>query len=294
MNTPSSNRGSWHAVLACVALLQLTACDREPVQANEPAAARTEAAAGTARTVATVDGTAITEVHVAAAVRAGTPPADATASLVDKQLMADAAVRLGIDKEPVLRAAIDNAQRELLARAYLESQLAAVPEPSPAAIAAYYRDQPAMFSERRVYRLREVDIQVPAERGAEIESHVREVKSLDELMTWLRQRQLPFQTGISVRTAEQLPLPMLAPLHMAKPGQVVGHRAGSSLLVVQVLEVQPAPMSLAEATPLIRNLVRNVARRELATQRLEELRAKAKVTTTAASTTPVEAVTRSQ
>jgi hypothetical protein len=82
--------------------------------------------------------------------------------VIERELLVQQAIRSGIDRDPQVVEAVDNARRQILAQAYID-KVAAGGGVSREEVHAFYAQNPALFAERRIYRLRETR-QLAAER----------------------------------------------------------------------------------------------------------------------------------
>jgi len=79
--------------------------------------------------------------------------------LIDQELTLQKASDQKLDRDPRVVQQIEAARRDIVSRAYLEKLSEGAPKPTPAEVEAYYQAHPALFSERRVYSLQEVNIE---------------------------------------------------------------------------------------------------------------------------------------
>jgi EpsD family peptidyl-prolyl cis-trans isomerase len=205
---------------------------------------------------------------------------DVLEKLIDQQLAVDQAIESKINRSPEVVAMLESARREVLARAYLQQITAALPKPTPEELKKYYVDHPALFSERRVYNLQEV--QLPASAGTAIAENVRGMlaagKPLDEVGLFLKGQDIRFGGGAATRAAEQIPLELLTKLHALKDGQTMVVTNPQGFNVVRVATSQTAPVPEANALPRIEQFLSNQRAAEAASKAIKDLRAKSTVT----------------
>ena len=125
---------------------------------------RASAERGGAQLAAKVNSAEISVRHVRSAAAGGTAPAQAGAleKVIDRELLVQQAIHAGLERDPAVRDAIDASRREILAQAWLD-KVATGNSVSRDEIHAFYAQNPALFAERRVYRVRETRL-VPAEQ----------------------------------------------------------------------------------------------------------------------------------
>jgi hypothetical protein len=119
-----------------------------------------------AQLAARVNGAEIALRHARSAAAGGSAPAPAPVHalerVIDRELLAQQAVNAGLERDPAVREAVDAARRQILAQAWLD-KVAAGKSVSRDEIRSFYAENPALFAERRVYRVRETRV-VPAEQ----------------------------------------------------------------------------------------------------------------------------------
>lgn len=205
---------------------------------------------------------------------------DVLEKLIDQQLAVDQAIETKINRSPEVVAMLESARREVLARAYVQQITAALPKPSPEDIKKYYTDHPALFSERRIFSLQEV--QLPASAGDATAEAVRAMlaagKPLEEVGAFLKGRDIKFGGGSATRAAEQIPLEVLPKVHALKDGQSAVLPAPQGFNVVRVVASQSQPVAEAAALPRIEQFLSNQRAAEAVSKAIKDLRAKSTIT----------------
>lgn len=197
--------------------------------------------------------------------------------LVDQHLLMQQAIVEKLDRDPKVVQALETARRQVLAQAYVEKITAAAAKPTEAEIKAYYDKHPELFSERRIYRLQELSVQVTPDNAAQVQEKLANVRNLNEFVEWLRANNIPARGAQSVKAAEQLPLELLPRLHALKDGQALTLSGNNVLNIVYLAGSQTQPVTLEQASPAIERYLLNVKKRELAEAALKRLREATKV-----------------
>ncbi len=197
--------------------------------------------------------------------------------LVDQQLLMQKAIADKLDRDPKVVQTLEAARRQILVQAYVEKVTAAAAKPSEAEIKAYFDQHPELFSERRIYRLQELAVQVTPENVAQVSEKLAGVRNLNEFVEWLKANNIPARGTQSVKAAEQLPLELLPRLHALKDGQALTLSGNNTLNIVYLAGSQTQPVTLQQATPMIERYLLNAKKRELAEQELKRLRDATKV-----------------
>ncbi len=209
---------------------------------------------------------------------AGAPPANGHAALdqlIDQELLVQAAVAHGLDRDPDVLAATEAARRAVLARAYLDHAVAAPDPPERAAVHAYYQDHPALFGQRRIYTMRELRIFIeagdPVTEGR-LKAAWSARRDWVSLVSYLRAHGVRYTIGELVVAAEQLPLSSVDEYQRLSEGEARFARRDDVLTVRQVLRIVHQPINEVRATPMIEAYLR--ARRRESDQRAELARLK--------------------
>jgi EpsD family peptidyl-prolyl cis-trans isomerase len=250
-------------ILLIVFLLTPAACER--------------AAADRAATqlVAKVNGTEISVEPM----RAAAPGAAAQAleKVIDRELLVQKALAAKLDRDPEVAQAMESARRQVLAQAWLDRAASAAAggsrqEDRDAEVRAFYRDNPALFAERRVYRLRELAVSGPAEMLEVLRAEAAKARGLDEVAAWLRSRNASFSADATTQPAEQLPLAFLPRLSRMQPGEIAVFATPSGASVIQLEHAEEAPLGESQAVPVIEQFLAGRKRLETAAAEVRRLR----------------------
>jgi EpsD family peptidyl-prolyl cis-trans isomerase len=241
---------------------------------NEAADAASKAAAdklaAARKLAARVNGTEISLQQIA-----GTRgnPLQALDKVIDRELLVQQALEAKLDTDPEVAQAIDSARRQVLAQAYLERAAAAKAKSSPDEVSAFYAENPALFAQRRIYRLREVSVVASADKLDLIRSELIGARDLDEIVAWLKWRNLKVGAATtSTQPAEQLPLSYLPQISRMKEGELAVFSSALGASVVQLVQAQDAPLTEQQAAPLIEQFLAGRKRLELAAAEVKRLR----------------------
>lgn len=198
-------------------------------------------------------------------------------SLVDQELLVQKASEKKLDRDPDVLAALEQSRAQILASAYLQKTLASQSRPSEEMVRKYYADNPAMFAQRRVFRLQELSTDLPSGRVAELRAAVSAAKSLSEVAAWLQKNRAQVAVNSAVRGPEQLPLQQVPEIGQMKDGEMRVFANDGKLTVLQILASQSQPLDEAKAAPLIEQFLGTRRRDELARGEIKRLRESAKI-----------------
>ncbi len=216
---------------------------------------------------------------------AGTPPDQVEpatrkilGSLVNQQLLVQQAIERKLDRDPQVLGALEAARLNILAQAYVQRVIAPQAKPTEQEVRQYYADNPALFSERKVYRLQELSIEANAEQEKAIEAAAAGAKSLKQLAEYLHEKKIAFVADSGVRTAEQLPLTHLPQIAQLKSASVLVYASGPNrVAALEVLASEAQPVDDKKAAPVIEQYLGNRKREQLAAAEVKRLHDAAKI-----------------
>jgi len=198
-------------------------------------------------------------------------------SLIDQELAVQQALEAKLERTPEVMLAIETARREILMRAYIDQASGAKNKPSPEEVRKYYAENPALFSERKIYRLEEVAFVSSPEALAIVREQLAKGRSAGEIATALKAAGIEVGGNVAVKSAEQIPLEILPKLAAARDGQPHLLESAGRSAIVTVLASKAEPVDEARATPAIENFIANRQKTEAGRQVLKQLREKAKI-----------------
>lgn len=194
-------------------------------------------------------------------------------ALIDERLLSRAALNDKLDRLPEVRLSVEDAQRKVLSQAYMARRYRDLAPPSETEINDYYLEHPDLFAERRIYRMQEIDLFLPASRLAEVETRIRQSRELGDFSAWLGGQGIDTRIQQTVKPAEQIPTPFLAELANLREGQVIVQVTGTNRIrVVQLQASEAAPLSLDEARAAISSVLAARARKARLASEIRMLR----------------------
>jgi EpsD family peptidyl-prolyl cis-trans isomerase len=209
--------------------------------------------------------------------QAGRAAALARERIIDQELLVQEALQARLNRDARVAQAIERARRQILAQAYIERAVISAPLASPEEISNFYKDNPALFKQRRIYRVLELVVLVAPERSGAFQEAVAGKKNFAELVLWLDSQKLPFDTATSSRAAEQIPMNVLRRLSGMHDGQIAVFPTPRGVSVVRLEQSAAVPLSEKQATLVIARYLHNRKRLELAQAEVTKLRERAKI-----------------
>ena len=209
--------------------------------------------------------------------QAGRSAALARERFIDQELLAQEALQARLNRDADVAKAVERARRQILAQAYIERAVISAPHASPEEVSKFYEENPALFAQRRIYRLLELVVSVSPDQLGALQDTVAGAKSLAEVVRWLDSHKLPFDAATSSRAAEQIPSNILRRLSEMRDGQIAVFSTPRGVSVVRLEQSAEASLSEKQATPSIERYLLNRKRLELAQTEVTRLRERAKI-----------------
>ncbi len=203
--------------------------------------------------------------------------AQAMESTLTMELLRQAAVESKLDKDEAIRARMAVSMRAILSTAYLERLIASVAKPTAADISAFYNQHPERFSDRKLLTLKEVAIQPGAGKEAEIQAALGKLKNVADFEKWLLANKIAFNSAPITNTSDQITEEAAKKLKDVPVGGSVMMSSGDATHVVFVLDAQPQPLALEQASPTISNMLLEKGRKDAIDKVIKSLRDKAKI-----------------
>lgn len=197
-------------------------------------------------------------------------------SLIDRQLVTQAALKESLDRNPAVLQAMENAKAMVLAKAYLEKKAASAAKPTDAEVADYYGKHPDLFANRKVYLLDELSLSADA-YSKELNDVANTAKSLDEITGWLDKHAVKYNHAQATHAAETLPEALRVQLMKMVVGDIIFIRAQEGNIIGRIQAVKDTPVAPDEAKPFIERGLLGEKRKAAAEAEMKALRSASKV-----------------
>lgn len=209
--------------------------------------------------------------------REDTSQQQAIQRLIDQQIAVQNAHRLKLDRDPDTVQRVEQARREVLASAFLDTVANKAPRPSEAEIRRYYDAHPGLFADRRVYTLQRAQVQAPADEIAALQARADRAGSFGEVAAWLRAERVGFTVDSLSQPAEALPLAIVDRLATLARGRSIALPRPGGAWVLTVVGAQPAPRSFEDARADIEQFLSANAMRDAVLSAERRLREDARI-----------------
>jgi EpsD family peptidyl-prolyl cis-trans isomerase len=197
--------------------------------------------------------------------------------LIDQEVALQKAQEQKLDRDPRVLQELEAARRDIIARAYLAKVGDAVAKPTAEEIKAYYDSKPALFRERRIYTMQELQVDGDKAQIAGLQDALSKSKSLQEVADYLKAQKLQTRATQNTTPAENVPLPLLDRFAALKDGQTVFSATPTGARLVTLMQARSAPISEEQARPAIEQYLVNDRKRKAVEQDLKTIRSSAHV-----------------
>jgi len=197
--------------------------------------------------------------------------------LIDQELAVQKAQEQKLDRDPRVVQQIEAAKREIIARAYVDRIGEQVAKPTNEEIAKYYADKPALFKDRRIYSLQELQIEAKPEQFEALRTKLAAAKSLNEFAEYLKANDFRFTGNQAVRAAEQLPLASLDSIARLKDGDSMVSPSPNGMTVLFLVGSRSQPVDETRARPAIEAFLLNQRKAEVVQKDIKALRDSSKI-----------------
>ena len=198
--------------------------------------------------------------------------------LIDEKLLANAAIKDGLDRQNDTVLQIEAARRSALARAYLMKAAQAVPLPNDAEIARYYESHPASFSNRVMVSFEQTRFSGDAKTISKYRDALAQDDTvLPALIGRAEADKIVAASSRLDKSSDQLPAATASRLSTAKVGDSFLNASADMVELIKIGALNPAPLSFDQAKPLIRDLIVNQRKDEVAKAEVKRLREQAKI-----------------
>jgi len=198
-------------------------------------------------------------------------------NLIIQNLADQQAVKMKLDRTPSVMQAIETAKNTILARAYMDPIMAAIPKPTAEDVHKFYTEHPELFADRHVYTIKELEVESKPDLVATIREMAGKNESMDAIAAWLKGKGIASAIQTGVKPAEQLPLEMLPRFEKLTAGKLMVVEMSKSISVLQVLNAKAESVTESQATPTIQEYLMNSRKKEALDKEIKSLKAGAKI-----------------
>jgi EpsD family peptidyl-prolyl cis-trans isomerase len=198
--------------------------------------------------------------------------------LVEQEVLVQQAMSSKLDRDPQVLQRLDAARREVLARAAVEQIASQIPKPTDAEVAAFFKERPELFQQRKVFKTNEIVLPGRPSNWNEFSKQLESVKTLNEAASLLRSKGIDVAVASNVtRASESIPLDVLPKYTNLKAGEVAIYASPPQLVIAEIISAKDAPVEEKQAGPVIEQFLMNRKRGEYLQGEVKRLKDTAKV-----------------
>lgn len=215
--------------------------------------------------------------HMGESTKSSTLRKELAGKLVDRELAMQQAIKDKLDRKPEVMRQIEEARRDLLARAYAQQLAMTAERPSEQQAASFYSRHPELYAKRRIYLLRMMAWPSEMAELPELRQQITEGKPLETMLAWLGEKKVAYSKQVVIRPAEDLPLAVVQRFAEAKAGESVFVDGQLGLIAYQLVSAENAPVSWDEARDDILQKLARESGRKVVDNEMRHLRSVARI-----------------
>lgn len=194
--------------------------------------------------------------------------------LINQELLAQKSEEAGYNQNPAVKIAIKRAEKRLLAQAYLEKIYGTMPAPTEDDIKNYFEKNPALFAQRRIYKLQQYAFGPEVEMD-KLEARVKKAKSAQSFYEGLSKDKVVANARALSAPAEKLPMPLLIALQDIPEGKGAVRQGNNGPVVIWRVSSDLQPATFENAKASITGFLIKKAREDRVRQEITSLRSTA-------------------
>ena len=169
-------------------------------------------------------------------------------AIIQRKLIAKAAVKAGIDKSPAFAIQKSRVEDALLVQSWQKALVDAVPEPGAEQIRQYINQHPELFANRKVYIVDQLRMQTRAD--AKLIEAIKPLNTLEDIAKLIQSKGIRYETARGALDSLQLGSQLVAQFDKLPPTEVLVFPMGNALVANKVIETRLAPVPDAAAQKL--------------------------------------------
>ena len=175
-------------------------------------------------------------------------------TIVQRTILADAARKQGLDKDPNFTLLRERTNDALLIQQLQTKIAAGVPPPSSEEVAQFQSTNPDVFAERKIFEVEQIRMPRPAD--VNFLKALQPLKTLDQIASFLTQGHFGFQRGkTSIDALSQNPK-LVSAIVALPPGEVFVISSGNEVLINLILNARVEPFTGDAAAKFALNYLR--------------------------------------
>ena len=203
---------------------------------------------------------------------------DVLERLIDQEVVVQQALADQLDRDPEILQRLESARREILARSYVEKVASKVDVPLPNEVDEFFSTKPFLFANRKIYKSSEIAFTSRPPEWPALLKELESVKTLDAATIILKRYKLdlPISRNVS-KGSEALPIDLLPTFDKLKVGDVAIYAQEQQIIIAEIEEIKDAPVTKAQAGPVIQQFMMNQRRSDRVKADLQRLKTSAQI-----------------
>jgi EpsD family peptidyl-prolyl cis-trans isomerase len=174
------------------------------------------------------------------------------ASLVDRQLLVQEALKFNLDRSPEVVEALESSKAQIYAQAYMSKKLTKLQDASDDEVSSFISHHPEMFQHRRLFKT--VDI-IFANSNLDIKMMESEITTLEALEVELNTKNVMYDKSSGQFLTDRLPLSVLPKISHLQKGDLLFLHNNNSVIVKSIEAITEVPVTREAATSLARKIL---------------------------------------
>lgn len=194
--------------------------------------------------------------------------------IIQRVILADAAKKQGLDKDPNFALLSQRANEALLVRLLESKTAASVPAPTSEEVQQFQETNRNLFSDRKIFDVDQIRIVRPSD--PQFIKKLEPLKTLDEIATFLNQNHVPFQRGTNVMNAASQNPQLLNAILALPPHEVFILSSADEIIANVVTNERTEPFVGDAATRYAANSLKSQHMQEAVIRQLNGIVARAR------------------
>jgi len=197
--------------------------------------------------------------------------------IIDRELFAQEAIKLNIDRTPEVVEAVNAAKSQIYAQAYLSKKLSKLMSPTESEVSSYISKHPEMFVHRKVFFTTDVIFTYDPNK-IDIQMLQKNVSDLEALRKALEAQQIKYSMVNSNFSLEVLPVELVDKLKQVKVGDLLFSHDSTKAIVKSITNISEGPLPENIAKELAARIVFEDKKQQLINNEISRLRDFSKIT----------------
>lgn len=192
-------------------------------------------------------------------------------NLVDRQLLAQEAIKLNLDRSPEVVQVIESSKASIYAQAYLSKKMAKLNDVSEKEVTEYIHLHPERFKQRKLLKTHDVLFRADFS-NLDIKRMEQEITTIKALEAELENKHVVYETHEGQILTDRLPSSLLSKVSLVQKGDLLFLHNDNSVIVKAVESVENLKMPLEIAISVAKQMIIQQKKEEFIKNDIERLR----------------------